>query len=388
MDSLRPELGENRLRRLIEVGRGLVTELDPDVVIDEALEAARELTGAKYAALGILDTRRVELERFLTRGIDAAGRRAIGDPPHGGGVLGLLIEQPEPLILSDVSEHPRSHGFPPNHPPMKSFLGVPVKIHGEAWGNLYLTDKEDGEFDRADEQSAVIIAEWIAVAINNARSVASELVQRSIEAAELERGRWARELHDETLQNLAGIRVMLSGALRQAEDETRSSGLEPVIERVDETITEMRRLIADLRPAALDELGVGPALSTLIDRVSGDSGLLVDLSLELEEPHDGETGRLLPQLEDTLYRLVQEALNNAIKHGGAKRAIVEIAEEDGRLRVLVADDGTGFDPRVKTGGFGLVGMRERVLLAGGQLEISSGANGSAVRADIPVRRRG
>jgi len=388
MDSLRPELGETRLQRLIEVGRGLVTELDPEVVIDEALEAARELTGAKYAALGILDTRRVELERFLTRGIDETGRRAIGDPPHGGGVLGLLIEQPEPLILSDVSEHPRSQGFPANHPPMKSFLGVPVKIHGEAWGNLYLTDKQDGEFDRADEQSAVILAEWIAVAINNARSVASELVQRSIEAAELERGRWARELHDETLQNLAGIRVLLSGARRQMDREAEPPDLEPVIERVDETITEMRRLIADLRPAALDELGVGPALATLIDRVTGDSGLVVDLSLELAETSENGEGRLMPQLEDALYRLVQEALNNAVKHGGAKRAIVEITEDQGRLHVLVADDGSGFDPATKTAGFGLVGMRERVSLAGGQLEITSGAGGSSVKADLPARHRG
>lgn len=385
MDSLRAELGETRLQRLIEVGRGLVTEHDPEVVIDEALGAARELTGARYAALGVLDTKRAELERFLTRGIDEDGRRAIGEPPHGRGVLGLLIDDPRPLILDDVSEHPSSFGFPPNHPPMKSFLGVPVKIHGEAWGNLYLTDKLDGEFDDADEQSAVILAEWIAVAINNARSVASELVQRSIEAAEAERGRWARELHDETLQNLAGIRVLLSGARRQIESGAEPAELEPVIERVDETITEMRRLIADLRPAALDELGVGPALTALIDRVAGDSGLVVDLNLALDESPGAD--RLVPQIEDTIYRLVQEALNNAVKHGGAKRAIVEVTGTDGRVTVLVADDGSGFDPAVRTGGFGLVGMRERVSLAGGQLEITSDAGGSSVTADLPARRR-
>lgn len=387
MDSLRPELGETRLQRLIEVGRGLVTELNPEIVIDEALEAARELTGAKYAALGILDTRRAELERFLTRGIDDAGRRAIGDPPHGRGVLGLLIEEPEPLILSDVGRHPKSAGFPPNHPPMKSFLGVPVKIHGEAWGNLYLTEKQGGDFDEADEQSAVILAEWIAVAINNARSVASELVQKSIEAAEQERGRWARELHDETLQNLAGIRVLLSGARRQMESGGEPSDLEPVIDRVDETITEMRRLIADLRPATLDELGVGPALTALIERVTGDAGLTVDLSLAFHESSGDGAGRMVPQLEDTVYRLVQEALNNAVKHGGAGRAIVEVNEEASRLKVLVADDGSGFDPSSETTGFGLAGMRERVALAGGMLEIESRAGGTSVRADLPMTRR-
>ncbi|MGB0120057.1 MAG: GAF domain-containing sensor histidine kinase [Solirubrobacterales bacterium] len=379
-------LDEARLNRLIEVGRGLVTEHDTEVVIHEALSAAREMTGARYAALGVLDSRRAELERFLTQGMDRAERDAIGDLPHGRGVLGLLIEEPEPLILSDVSAHPRSAGFPPNHPPMKSFLGVPVKIHGEAWGNLYLTDKPGGRFDEADEQSAIILAEWIAIAINNARSVASELVQRSIEAAEGERGRWARELHDETLQNLAGLRVLLSGARRKMESDPAQPNLDQAIERVDETIVEMRRLIADLRPAALDELGVEPALNALVERVSADSRLEIDLQVDIAA--EGVDQRLVPQIEDTVYRLVQEALTNAVKHGGADRAIVEITADSTDLRVRVADDGRGFDPAAATSGFGLVGMRERVTLAGGQLEIRSESGGSVVEASLPARRRG
>lgn len=389
MEDRRPQLDEARLERLIEVGRGLVTELNPDTVIEEALGAARELTGARYAALGILDTRRQELEQFLTLGIEESAREAIGKLPHGLGVLGLLIESPEPLILEDVSKHPRSHGFPPSHPPMKSFLGVPVKIHGEAWGNLYLTDKVEGQFDSADEQSAVILAEWIAVAINNARSVAAELVQKSIEAAEQERGRWARELHDETLQNLAGIRVMLSG-LRRKQDSGPGPEMDQAIERVDETITEMRRLIADLRPAALDELGVIPALTALIDRVSSDSGLVIDFHFDLGTEPFPARARFVPQLENTIYRLVQEALTNAVKHGDAARAIVELTEESGELEVLVVDDGVGFDPEDvagRTKGFGLLGMRERVALAGGQLEIDSGTGRTSVSASLPARRR-
>ena len=389
MTELRPKLDEARLERLIEVGRCLVTELNPDLVIEDALEAARELTGARYAALGILDTRRVELEQFLTLGIEESARGEIGRLPHGGGVLGLLIESPEPLILEDVSKHPRSQGFPPNHPPMTSFLGVPVQIHGEAWGNLYLTDKVGSQFDSADEQSAVILAEWIGVAINNARSVAAEVVQKSIEAAEQERGRWARELHDETLQNLAGIRVMLSGMRRKLDSEPEPE-MDQAIERVDETITEMRRLIADLRPAALDELGVVPALTALIDRVSADSGLTIDLHFDLGNGVVPERVRFVPQLENTIYRLEQEALTNAIKHGEAARAIVEITEESGELGVLVVDDGAGFDPESVAGttdGFGLVGMRERVGLAGGQLEIVSGPGRTSVSAKLPARRR-
>ncbi len=166
-------LDEPRLRELIDVGRSLVAELDPEIVFRQLLEVACELTGARYAALGVLDEDRHELERFITHGIDEAGRRAIGNLPRGRGVLGLLIEQPRPLRLGDVGDHPRSYGFPPGHPPMSNFLGVPVMIRGHAWGNLYLTEKDGGEFDEADEQSAVILAEWAAIAVENARLYSS-----------------------------------------------------------------------------------------------------------------------------------------------------------------------------------------------------------------------
>jgi signal transduction histidine kinase len=378
-------LDEARLRRLIEVGRSLVVESDPEAVINDALEAARELTGARYAALGVLDSRRSELEQFLTRGIEAKLREQIGHPPHGGGVLGLLIEEPEPLILDDVSLHPRSQGFPPGHPEMKSFLGVPVKIRGEAWGNLYLTEKEEGTFDDADIQSVVILAEWIAIAIDNARSAAAERVRLTIEAAEQERGRWARELHDETLQNLAGLRVLLSGTRRRTAMGPVSPILDQAIERIDETIVELRRLIADLRPAALDELGVEAALSSLVERLSS-NGVEIDLYVELR-PEDEMGGRYEPLLEDTVYRLVQESLNNAIRHGHAVRAIVEVIEEEGEIRIRVIDDGSGFEPnRAGGGGFGLLGMRERVNLTGGHFDVRSGEDGTTITASLPARQ--
>lgn len=377
-------LDEARLGRLIEVGRGLVVEPDPEAVIHDALEVARELTGARYAALGVLDSRRAELEQFVTRGIEERLRDKIGHPPHGGGVLGLLIEEPEPLILDDVSLHPRSQGFPPNHPPMKSFLGVPVKIRGEAWGNLYLTEKDSGPFDEADIQSVIILAEWVAIAIDNARSAAAERVRLTIEAAEQERGRWARELHDETLQNLAGLRVLLSGTRRRTAMSPVSPILDQAIERIDETIVELRRLIADLRPAALDELGVAAALASLVERLSA-TGVDIDLYVELGSEDDAD-GRYEALLEDTVYRLVQESLNNAIRHGHALRAIVEVIEEDGEIRIRVSDDGSGFDPNRTGGGFGLLGMRERVKLTGGDLDIRSGEEGTTITAVLPARR--
>lgn len=384
MDEATVTLDEARLRRLIEVGRTLVGESDPAEVINDALEAARELTGARYAALGVLDSRRVELEQFLTQGVEQGLRETIGHPPHGGGVLGLLIDEPEPLILEDVNRHPRSQGFPPGHPPMSTFLGVPVKIRGEAWGNLYLTEKESGSFDQADEQSVVILAEWIAIAIDNARSAAAERVRLTIESAEQERGRWARELHDETLQNLAGLRVLLSGTRRRTAMSPVSPILDQAIERIDETIVELRRLIADLRPAALDELGVEAALGSLVERLSA-AGVEIDLYVSLG-PEDDQGHRYEALLEDTTYRLVQESLNNAIRHGKAARAIVEVVEEEDEIRIRVTDDGSGFDPKRPGGGFGLLGMRERVNLTGGRFDVRSGENGTTINAALPARR--
>jgi GAF domain-containing protein len=174
-------LDEARLRELIDVGRSLVAELDPEAVFSQVLEVACELTGARYAALGVLDEDRHELERFITHGIGEDAKRAIGNLPRGRGVLGLLIEQPRPLRLSEVGRHPRSYGFPPGHPPMSSFLGVPVMIRGEAWGNLYLTEKAGGEFDEADEQSR-----------SPARSAARPTSSASSRSSSSAAGRWSK----------------------------------------------------------------------------------------------------------------------------------------------------------------------------------------------------
>ena len=180
----RATLGQDQLARLLAVGRALVSELDLESVLNQVLETARELTSARYAALGILDERKAELERFLTVGLDDETRRTIGPLPRGHGVLGELIRNPQPLRLPDVTEHPRSYGFPPGHPPMTTFLGVPVSVRGEAYGNLYLTDKAGGEeFTDSDEQLVIVLSEWAAVAIDNARLYENVARRR----AELER---------------------------------------------------------------------------------------------------------------------------------------------------------------------------------------------------------
>src|ERR1044071_7626224 len=147
-------MDEARLRRLLNVGRSLISELEPEAVLQRLLDVARELTGARYAAIGVLDERREQLERFLTTGVDDETHRAIGDLPRGRGVLGVLISDPQPLRLADVGSHPQSYGFPLAHPAMTTFLGVPLIIDGQAWGNLYLAEKRGGgEFTEDDEEA-------------------------------------------------------------------------------------------------------------------------------------------------------------------------------------------------------------------------------------------
>ncbi|MBV9414835.1 MAG: GAF domain-containing protein, partial [Solirubrobacterales bacterium] len=175
----------DQIRRLLHAGRALVAEHDTEAVLDRILKEARQITGARYAALGVLDETREELERFLALGIDSDTRRAIGDLPRGRGVLGVLIHDPRPLRLADVGEHPQSYGFPPGHPEMRTFLGVPIVVRGKGWGNLYLAEKAGGdEFTEQDEEAAVILAQWAATAIDNARLYeSSERRRRQLERA-------------------------------------------------------------------------------------------------------------------------------------------------------------------------------------------------------------
>ena len=217
-------LDEHRLARLIDAGRGLLSELDLETVLDRLLQTAADLTGARYVALGVLDEGRRELARFLTRGIDEDTHRAIGDLPRGRGILGVLIDDPRPLRLDDVGDHPRSYGFPPGHPPMRSFLGVPILIRGEAWGNLYLTEKAGGEpFALEDEEAVIVLADWAAIAIENAglyRDVAArrEELERAVRGLQATAA-IARAIGGETeLERILELVVKRGRALIEAHD--------------------------------------------------------------------------------------------------------------------------------------------------------------------------
>jgi signal transduction histidine kinase len=556
-------LASDRLTRLIEVGRGLMSELNLESLLRRMLELGRELTGARYAAIGILNDRHEELERFLTLGIDEPERGTIGDLPRGRGVLGELIARPQSLRLADVEQHPRSYGFPIGHPEMHTFLGVPIVVRGTAWGNLYLTEKAGGEeFTQADEAALVILADWAAIAIENARlyddvrerrdeleravrtleataeitravggelqldrilelivkrgralvearamlialreedelrvvaaagqvpsdvrtlrtpvegslagealtshraqrvepgstglrapwareleaeaelvvplvfrdrslgviaafdrlgesptfsaederlmlafaasaatavatgqDVVAEGTRRSLEASERERGRWARELHDETLQEMGALKLALAAARRSDDVTVLHSAIHGGVEQLTGAIDGLRALITDLRPAALDQLGAGAALEALVGRVERETGIPVSLALDLAYEAGRAPTRHVPDVEATVYRVVQEALTNAVKHAHATRLDVQVSEDEDGVDIIVRDDGKGFDAGVTatSEGFGLLGMHERIALAGGTLAVvSSPGEGAEIRARIPGRRR-
>ena len=545
------------MARLLEAGRALVGELDSEVILRRLLETAREITGARYAALGVLDERRRELERFLVSGVGADVQARIGDLPRGRGVLGLLIDDPRPLRLRDIGRHPRSYGFPTGHPAMQSFLGVPILVRGRTWGNIYLTEKPGDEFTEIDEEDVTVLADWAGIAIDNARQYeASErhrlgleravqaleatrdiavaiggetglervlelIVKRgralidaravlimlrdgrelvvaaaageeaapldhrlpmaesvlgrvlesgrpqriadprsqlltgqrqlgisdahaallvpmrhrgagvgviaafdhgtrhsqfsegdeqlletfaasaanavtiarsgeadrlrsSLEAAEAERARWARELHDETLQGLGGLRVLLTGALRRGDPVGLEDAVRETIGQVEREIAGLRAIIAELRPAALDQLGLRAAIEVLAERHRETDGLGVECRLDL--PDDASWAREV-ELHTIIYRLVQESLNNVAKHARASRVRLSVRAVDDRIAIEVRDDGAGFDPDGEARGYGLQGMRERVSIAGGTLAISSGPEGTLVRCRLPRERR-
>ena len=260
-------------------------------------------------------------------------------------------------------------------------LLVPLVYRGRPLGVLCAFDRgaTGAEFRRDDERLLESFAASAATAVATAQNVANEGMRRSIEASERERRRWARELHDETLQELAGLRVLLSGARRSGDPAVIRRALDAALEQIDTEITGLRRLITDLRPAALDEFGIASAVAALAERISATSGLQVDVDVELDDE------RPPAEVENALYRMAQEALTNVVKHAGATAVRVAIAARDGHLELVVADDGRGFDAQAPSDGFGLQGMRERAALYGGTFEAGPRAGGGfTVRATLPA----
>jgi signal transduction histidine kinase len=539
---------ESSFQGLVEAGIALSAELTLDGLLQLLVETAAKLTGARYAALGVIDVTGRELERFITHGIDPETHAAIGDLPRGRGILGVLIRDARPLRLHDIAEDERSVGFPPNHPPMKSFLGVPIVLRGVAYGNLYLTEKEDeADFSDEDEELVTLLASQAAVAIENARlyessrswahqlesleeitaamlsdidpsrllhlivermselldarfvailtkasedwleiaaaqgegegdfvgyrlsiqrskagrvfregtsarvdsviedpetdpelmrrvgaraglwapltirgqsigvlmaldrrqfdprfsdadlrlaqrfaaraavavdlshRVARATVQRIVGSQEQERRRLSRELHDETGQALTSILLGLKSIEDTQGTDRFDVALAELRELATATLQDVRRLAMALRPKALDDFGLEPALERLTSTFAEQTG--IETQLESRLPAE----RLPADVETVLYRVVQEALTNVVKHARAQRVSIVLQAGPTKVAAVIEDDGRGFPADEESSdGLGLLGMRERVALANGRLEVESSGSGTTIRVEVPV----
>jgi signal transduction histidine kinase len=541
---------DTRMRALLDAGVALTSELSLDAVLQRLVEVAAGLTGARYAALGVIDGTGSQLERFVAHGIDADTFAEIGNVPRGRGILGVLIRDATPLRLHDLNDDPRAAGFPPNHPPMRTFLGVPILLRGVAYGNLYLTEKAGGDdFTEDDQELLGLLAAQAAVAIENARlyeaatrwsqqleslnevagalvtetdlgrlldliarrllelldarlvtvvlpagpdrlqfaaaagaegeelvgqtmprqrsksglvlergrservhsveddpdvnqemtrriaartglwvpmivrdrpigvlavhdklgpdarfsdddlrlaetfaaraavavdlseRVTQDALRRVVEAQELERRRLARELHDETGQALTSILLGLKSLEETLDGDESRSAAAGLRELVVATLQDVRRLAVELRPTALDDFGLVPALRRLADSFAEQTGITVDLQPSLPDE------RLPAEVETALYRIVQESLTNVVKHARAQRVSILLARREDAIAAVIEDDGRGFDPtHTRAGGFGLVGIRERLALLGGKLEVESNAGaGTTLAIEVPLR---
>lgn len=388
------------LKGLVSSGMLLAGELSLDRVLQLIVDIAREIVGSSYAALAVLQGG--EVEKFVTSGIDAEARARIGTPPRGLGVLGLLVRDARAIRVADIGNHPAAVGFPKHHPPMTSFLGVPVMARGSVYGNLYLADKIGApEFTEEDEIVTVTLAAQAAVAVENARllqeerrrtevemalkearsraALRDEALRRAIAAQEAERERLSRELHDETGQLLTSV-VLGLGALEVLDAaEPMRERIAALRQRAVEALQELRQMAVRIRPIALDDLGLVPAIERLVE----DSPLQEQSDVTFV--HTGGGGRLDPAIETAVYRIIQEALTNVARHAGAEHVSVTLGSGPDEVRAVVEDDGHGFDTEGVADGVGLAGMRERAELLGGTLSIESrhGA-GATIALRVPL----
>jgi signal transduction histidine kinase len=353
-------------------------------VLELIVKRGRALVGARSVVIMLRDGEELVVQASAGHVTETRGVRL----PIAGSTSGQVLEHQRPERITDVAARLRIAPSEFGVPDAQTALLVPMVYRGEAMGVLAAFDRgDDGSvFGEDDEQLLRTFAVSAATAVVLAQSVQAERLRSSLAAADAERRRWARELHDETLQGLGGLRLLLASALRQDSQPRALEAMREAVTHIEREIDNLRAIITELRPAALDELGLRTAIEALLDRYHEQSGFQLDGELELPDPSAGEE-RLQEDLETAVYRLVQEALTNVTKHAHASWVRVTVSESGDELLVEVQDDGRGFASKTTGDGFGLAGMRERVSLAGGTLSVDSGEQGTLVRARLPARHR-
>ena len=367
--------GPQALRKLIDAMMSVSADLELSTVLQRIVDAAMDLVDARYGAIGVLDATKTALAQFVTVGLDDDTYRAIGDLPEGHGILGLLIVDPKPLRLPDLREHPDSYGFPPHHPPMTSFLGVPVLVRGEVFGNLYLTDKQSGEvFTDIDEELTVALAGAAGVAIENAR-----LHARVGELVLLEdRERIAKDLHDTVIQRLFATGLSLQGTARLAERPEVAARIQDAVEDLDITVKHIRTVIFGLETSGGPGSGLRHRALTLTREASGALGFLPEVTFR------GAIDTIVPpDIARELLATLREALSNVARHAGARRVLVEI-DVGSEIVLRVSDDGRGF-PEQPGEGLGLRNMASRAEALGGRFDFGArNGGGTVVEWAIPT----
>ncbi len=369
-------MGDARLSRLLDAVLAVSADLDLDTVLQDVVEAARDLVGARYAALGVVGDDAF-LSRFLHSGMADNLVASIGHLPEGHGILGFLISHPEPLRLDDLTAHPASVGVPEHHPPMGSFLGAPIRVRGTVFGNLYLTEKEQGPFDADDEELVVALAAVAGASISNA-NLHAEVQRLSIVE---DRERIGRDLHDTVIQRLFATGLGLQAIAKRlgSADEALAERVVEAVDELDETIREIRTVIfslrsdrggglreavADLTQELVETLGFRPAL-----RFDGPVDLVSDMGLRRE-----------------MLSVLREALTNVARHAAATRVEVDVATDGQHLELVVRDNGVGPPEQARSGGLGLGNIVARAERLGGTAALVAGpaGRGAQLRFRVPT----
>lgn len=367
----------------------LASEFDLDVLLQRIADLACEVVGARYAAVGVLGESG-DLDKFVYSGIDQATADQIGDLPRGRGVLGVLIEEGKPLRLRHISEHARSYGFPEHHPPMESFLGVPIVVRGRVFGRLYLTEKgNSAEFTKDDERIALTLASQAGVAVENARlyleveARRDELARRMSDLAVLEeRDRISKELHDGVIQSIYSVGLSLQGtmAFLERDPSLAKRRIDEVIAELDNTVRDVRGYIFELRPKSVEEHGIEGAIEGLVRDFEVNT--LAEITLDL---HSDAFDFLEEADQSHVVQIVREVLSNIARHSHASQLSVICATQGHEVVLTIEDDGRTYDPDKVKRGQGLSNLSGRARKVKGNLSIEPrGTKGMRHQLRIPI----
>lgn len=370
--------GSDQLAQLLDAILTIGSVLDLPAMLRRVVQSATDLAGATYGALGVLDEAHTRLSEFITVGVDEEVHRSIGELPEGHGILGLLILDAKPLRLPDLTKHPDSYGFPPHHPPMTSFLGVPIRVRDTVFGNLYLTDKIGAEeFTDVDEELVIGLAAAAGVAIENAR-----LHTRLHEIGMLEdRERIARDLHDTVIQRLFATGLSLQGSIHlvSTDADAAVARIESAVDELDLTVKHIRSAIFGLEASRPSKAGTRSQVVALTREAARSLGF--EPAVYFEGPVDSA---LDGEAVAALLATVREGLSNVARHAEATRVEMAVIAA-GDLTLRITDDGVGPPSSGVQVGNGLRNLAARAEELGGTMDLRPGerGRGSVLEWQIP-----